>query len=205
MRAKSCHQAALEGFAPLTESDAKHGKPPYQGLSASPVPSSETAIVPRAMDHHDIARVIHQHAEAAKRTLDAGYDLLELHCAHGYIVQQFLSPLVNHRSDAYGGDLEGRMRFGFELVEALRAVWPRDRPLLARLSCLDGEGGKWDLPDTLAFAQGLKERGIDVIDCSSGGINGPLTWHRPTLGYHVPFVSRRGSASSRWAGLSPMH
>ncbi len=179
-----------EGFAPLTEEDAKIGKPPYQGLSASPVPTSETAIVPKEMDRSDIAHVIDLHVEAAKRTLDAGYDLLEIHCAHGYIIQQFLSPIVNHRADAYGGSLEGRMRFGFELVEALRAVWPYDRPLFARLSCVDGEGGHWDLSDTIAFAKGLKQRGVDVIDCSSGGINGPLTLARvPRVpSYHVPFA-----------------
>ncbi len=82
------------------------------------------------------------------------------------------------------------MRFGFELVEAIRAVWPEDRPLFARLSCQDGKGGHWDLDDTLQFAQGLKARGVDLIDCSSGGINGPLTLAAvPRLpGYHVPFA-----------------
>ncbi len=179
-----------EGFAPLTEEDAKDGKPPYQGLSASPVPTSEQALVPKEMDAGDIADVIDLHVEAAKRTLDAGYDILEIHCAHGYIVQQFLSPIVNRRTDTYGGSLAGRMRFGFELIEAVRAIWPSDRPLFARLSCLDGAGGHWDLDDTIAFATGLKQRGVDVIDCSSGGIRGPLTLSVvPRVpGYHVPFA-----------------
>lgn len=179
-----------EGFAPLTAEDAKVGKPPYQGLSASPVPASEAALVPKEMDTADIARVIDLHREAAKRTLDAGYDILEMHCAHGYIAQQFLSPIVNRRTDAYGGDLAGRMRFGFELIEAVRDVWPQDRPLFARVSCVDGEGGHWDLADTIAFAAGLKERGVDLIDCSSGGINGPLTLALvPRVpGYHIPFA-----------------
>ncbi|MCZ6875068.1 MAG: NADH:flavin oxidoreductase/NADH oxidase [bacterium] len=179
-----------EGFAPLTEADAKHGKPPYRGLSASPVPTSEQALVPVQMDRADIAQVIDLHREATKRTLDAGYDILEIHCAHGYIIQQFLSPIVNQRIDAYGGDLQGRMRFGFELVEAIRAVWPADRPLFARLSCVDGEGGHWDLSDTIAFASGLKARGVDLIDCSSGGINGPLTLSvvPRAAGYHAPFA-----------------
>lgn len=179
-----------EGFAPLTQADAKDGKPPYQGLSASPVPTSEQALVPKQMDRDDIAQVIALHGEATKRTLDAGYDILEIHCAHGYIVQQFLSPIVNQRRDAYGGDLAGRMRFGFELVEAVRAVWPTDRPLFARLSCVDGEGGHWDLADSIAFAKGLKARGVDLIDCSSGGINGPLTLSvvPRAPGYHIPFA-----------------
>ena len=187
---KVATKAPWEGFAPLTEADAKHGKPPYQGLSASPIPTSETALVPKEMDAADIAHVIDLHRQAAKRTLDAGYDILEIHCAHGYIVQQFLSPIVNRRTDAYGGDLEGRMRFGFELVEAVRAVWPEDRPLFARVSCVDGEGGHWDLSDTIVFAKGLKQRGVDLIDCSSGGINGPLTLSvvPRASGYHVPFA-----------------
>ncbi|WP_256868416.1 NADH:flavin oxidoreductase/NADH oxidase [Candidatus Entotheonella palauensis] len=179
-----------ESFAPLTGADAKDGKPPYRGLSASPVPTSETALVPKEMTADDIKDVIQLHVDAVKRTVDSGYDLLEIHCAHGYIVQQFLSPTVNHRTDAYSGDLQGRMRFGFELVEAIRAAWPEDRPFFARLSCQDGQGGHWDLADTLQFAQGLKERGVDLIDCSSGGINGPLTLSVvPRLpGYHVPFA-----------------
>ncbi|PON19002.1 NADH:flavin oxidoreductase / NADH oxidase [Candidatus Entotheonella serta] len=187
---KVATKAPWDGFAPLTEADAKDGKRPYRGLSASPVPTSDATLVPKEMTADDIKYVIQLHVDATKRTVDAGFDLLEIHCAHGYIVQQFLSPIVNHRTDAYGGDLQGRMRFGFELVEAIRAVWPEDRPLFARLSCQDGKGGHWDLDDTLQFAQGLKARGVDLIDCSSGGINGPLTLaavpHLP--GYHVPFA-----------------
>lgn len=183
-------KAPWDGFAPLTEADAKDGKRPYRGLSASPVPTSDATLVPKEMTADDIKYVIQLHVDATKRTVDAGFDLLEIHCAHGYIVQQFLSPIVNYRTDAYGGDLQGRIRFGFELVEAIRAVWPEDRPLFARLSCQDGKGGHWDLDDTLQFAQGLKARGVDLIDCSSGGINGPLTLAAvPRLpGYHVPFA-----------------
>jgi 2,4-dienoyl-CoA reductase-like NADH-dependent reductase (Old Yellow Enzyme family) len=149
-------------------------------------------MAPKEMDQDDIRTVIRLHVEAAKRSLDAGFDICEIHGAHGYIVQQFLSPITNKRTDAYGGDIEGRMRFGLELVEAVRAAWPADRPLFFRGSCVDGRGGIWGIEDTIVLARQLKERGVDVFDCSSGGIDGPLTLHVvPRVpGYHVPFARR---------------
>jgi len=149
-------------------------------------------MAPKEMDRDDIKYVIQAHVDAAKRSLDAGFDIVEIHGAHGYIIQQFLSPITNKRTDAYGGDMEGRMRFGLELIEAVRAAWPADRPLFFRGSCVDGRGGAWSLEDTIVLAAALKERGVDVFDCSSGGIDGPLTLHVvPRVpGYHVPFAKR---------------
>jgi 2,4-dienoyl-CoA reductase-like NADH-dependent reductase (Old Yellow Enzyme family) len=189
---KVATRAPWDGFAPLGEADAAAGRPPWAGIAPSPVPFRAGALVPREMDADDIARVIALHVEAAKRSLDAGFDVIEIHGAHGYIIQQFLSPIVNHRRDAYGGDLAGRMRFGLELVEAVRAAWPADRPLFFRASCVDGALGGWSLEDTIVLARELKERGVDVLDCSSGGIEGPLTLHLvPRVpGYHVPFAAR---------------
>jgi 2,4-dienoyl-CoA reductase-like NADH-dependent reductase (Old Yellow Enzyme family) len=145
-------------------------------------------MLPKEMDADDIRAVIGLHADAARRTLDAGFDVLEVHAAHGYIIQQFLSPATNLRKDGYGGDRAGRMRFGLELLEAVRAAWPADRPLLLRVSCVDGGG--WALEDTIALAAEVKQRGVDLLDCSSGGIEGPLTLHLvPRVpGYHVPFA-----------------
>lgn len=189
---KVATRAPWDGFAPLGEADAAAGRPPWAGLAPSPIPFKEGATVPKEMDADDIARVIALHVEATRRTLDAGFDVLEVHGAHGYIIQQFLSPITNRRTDGYGGDLHGRMRFGLELIEAVRAAWPADRPLFFRASCVDGALGGWSLEDTIVLARELRARGVDVLDCSSGGIEGPLTLHLvPRVpGYHVPFAER---------------
>ncbi len=189
---KVATKAPWEGFAPLTEDDAKHGEPPWQGIAPSPIPFKPGAMVPLEMDRDDIRQVIASHVEACRRSLDAGFDICEVHGAHGYIVQQFLSPITNKRTDGYGGDIAGRMRFALELIEAVRAAWPDDRPLFFRASCVDGKGGAWELSDTIVLARELKQRGVDVIDCSSGGIEGPLTLAVvPRVpGYHVPFAER---------------
>ena len=193
---KVATKAPWDGFAPLTGEDAALGKPPWRGLAPSPIPFRPDALVPIEMDRDDIRQVIAAHVEAANRSCDAGFDICEIHGAHGYIIQQFLSPITNRRTDAYGGDLAGRMRFCLELIEAVRAAWPADRPLFFRASCVDGKAGAgsggWELGDTVALARELKTRGVDVIDCSSGGIEGPLTLAVvPRVpGYHVPFAER---------------
>jgi 2,4-dienoyl-CoA reductase-like NADH-dependent reductase (Old Yellow Enzyme family) len=185
-------KAPWEGFAPLTEEDAKDGKPPWRGYAPSAVPVKPGGPVPIEMDVSDIKRVIQAHVEACRRSLEAGFDIVEVHGAHGYIIQQFLSPITNLRKDAYGGDLPGRMRFCLEVVEAVRAAWPRERPVFFRASCIDGKGGAWDIEDTVRLAHELKARGVDVVDCSSGGIEGPLTLALvPRVpGYHIPFAER---------------
>jgi 2,4-dienoyl-CoA reductase-like NADH-dependent reductase (Old Yellow Enzyme family) len=189
---KVATKSPWDGFAPLTEADAKAGEPPWQGIAPSPIPFKPGAMVPREMDHNDIKQVIASHVEAARRSMAAGFDICEVHGAHGYIIQQFLSPITNKRTDGYGGDIAGRMRFCLELIEAVRAAWPSDRPLFFRASCVDGKGGAWDIEDTVVLAGELKARGVDVIDCSSGGIEGPLTLSVvPRVpGYHVPFADR---------------
>jgi 2,4-dienoyl-CoA reductase-like NADH-dependent reductase (Old Yellow Enzyme family) len=199
---KVATRAPWDGFAPLGEADAAAGRPPWSGLAPSPIPFKPGAMVPKEMDGDDIRHVIALHVEAAKRSLDAGFDIVEIHGAHGYIIQQFLSPVTNRRTDGYGGDIEGRMRFGLELIEAVRAAWPADRPLFFRASCVDGRGGIWSLEDTTILAGELKARGVDVLDCSSGGIEGPLTLHVvPRVpGYHVPFAEHIG----RETGIATM-
>src|SRR5690606_39018208 len=127
-----------------------------------------------------------------RRALDAGFDIVEIHGAHGYLIHQFLSPLINRRNDAYGGALAGRMRFALEVAEEIRGIWPQDKPVFFRASCVDGRGGIWNLDDTVMLARALKERGIDVVDCSSGGLSGPTDM--PVVprvpGYHVAFSER---------------
>jgi 2,4-dienoyl-CoA reductase-like NADH-dependent reductase (Old Yellow Enzyme family) len=189
---KVATKAPWEGFAPLTEDDAKHGRPPWRGYAPSPIPVKPGGTIPIEMDHDDIKRVVCSHVDACRRSLDAGFDICEIHGAHGYVIQQFLSPITNRRNDGYGGDLAGRMRFCLELIEAVRDAWPKNRPLFFRASCVDGKGGAWQLEDTIVLARELKARGVDVIDCSSGGIDGPLTLAVvPRVpGYHVPFAER---------------
>lgn len=189
---KVATKSPWEGFAPLTEEDAQHGRPPWRGYSASDVPVTAGSQHPIAMDRDDIKQAIASHVDAVRRTRDAGFAICEIHGAHGYLIQQFLSPIVNRRNDAYGGDLAGRMRFCLELIEAAREAWPTDQPLFFRASCVDGKGGAWTLEDTIRLAQELKARGVDVIDCSSGGIEGPLTVAVvPRVpGYHIPFADR---------------
>jgi 2,4-dienoyl-CoA reductase-like NADH-dependent reductase (Old Yellow Enzyme family) len=125
---------------------------------------------------------------ATRRALTAGFDVVELHAAHGYLLHQFLSPLSNRRTDSYGGSLENRMRFPLEVVEAVRAVWPEDKPLFLRVSAVDGSREGITLEDTVAFARELHARGVDVVDASGGGIGGG--WEHPIgYGYQVPFAA----------------
>ena len=184
--------APWEGYRPLTAEDAKHGHAPWQTVSASEVPASEQAPVPHALDRNEIGEVVGHWREAASRAVDAGYDIIEVHAAHGYLIHQFLSPLANRRTDAYGGDLEGRMRLCLEIVEAVRSVWPVDRPVFMRVSAVDGANGAWNADDTVALSRAAKERGVAVVTTSSGGIAGPGTATPvPRFpGYHVPYSER---------------
>jgi 2,4-dienoyl-CoA reductase-like NADH-dependent reductase (Old Yellow Enzyme family) len=170
-RRASAH-GPLQDRAPLTEVDARVGLKPWQGLAPSALPEKPGGAVPHAMDLDDIRENLAAWREATQRSLDAGYEICEIHGAHGYLIHQFLSPVSNRRTDGYGGSLEGRMRFALEVVDAVRSVWPADRPLFFRTSAVEGAGGKWGIDDTLALARELKEHGVDLVDCSSGGITG---------------------------------
>lgn len=183
---KASAKGPLEGRVSLTGSEA------WRAISASDIPPTPLQPRPRGLTIEEIREVVGNWGAAAQRTLDAGFDILEIHGAHGYLIHQFLSPVTNNRTDAYGGDIEGRMRFGLEIAEEVRRVWPKDKPLFFRLSAVDGEGGLWSLEDTVAMSLALKERGIDLIDCSSGGIRGPSPMPPvPRIpGYHMPYARR---------------
>lgn len=181
-----------QGYRPLTEEDAAAGAPPWETVSASAIAPSASAPVPHALERREIREVIEAWRVAARRALDAGYDIIEIHAAHGYLIHQFLSPLANQRDDAYGGDLAGRMRLCLEIVEAVRAVWPADRPVFMRVSVVDGARSRWNVDDTVTLGRAAKERGVEVITTSSGGISGPGTATLvPRLpGYHVPYAEQ---------------
>jgi 2,4-dienoyl-CoA reductase-like NADH-dependent reductase (Old Yellow Enzyme family) len=145
--------------------------------------------VPRALSEPEIAGVVAAFRTAAERALAAGFEVAEIHAAHGYLIHEFLSPLVNTRSDGYGGSYDGRVRLCLEVAEAVRSVWPERLPLFARLSCTDWKEGGWDVEQTVELARRLRERGIDVIDCSSGGAV-PDAKIPLAPGYQVPFAER---------------
>lgn len=169
---KASAHGPLQDRAPLTDDDARAGLKPWQGLAPSPLPATPGGALPREMDKDDIRQNLQAWREAAQRSIDAGYEICEIHGAHGYLIHQFLSPVSNKRTDGYGGSLEGRMRFALEVTDAVRAVWPADKPLFFRISSIDGTGGEWGMDDSLALARELKAHGVDVVDCSSGGITG---------------------------------
>jgi 2,4-dienoyl-CoA reductase-like NADH-dependent reductase (Old Yellow Enzyme family) len=131
-------------------------------------------------------------ATAARNAVKAGFDCIEIHTAHGYLLASFLSPVSNTRNDEYGGDRAGRMRLPLQIVEAVRREMPASMPLFLRVSAVDGTQEGWNMDDTVVFARELKARGVDVIDCSSGGISGSATAAQVprSLGFQVPFAER---------------
>jgi anthraniloyl-CoA monooxygenase len=137
-------------------------------MSASPLPYFPDSQIPKEMDRADMDAVKADYVRATKWADEAGFDLLEVHMAHGYLLASFVSPLTNVRTDGYGGSREGRMRYPLEIVEAIRAAWPKDKPLSVRISATDWLPGGVEDEDVVALAQALKARGTDVIDCSAG-------------------------------------
>jgi 2,4-dienoyl-CoA reductase-like NADH-dependent reductase (Old Yellow Enzyme family) len=169
----------------------------WEPIAPSAIAFSPTYPMPREMTPADIEKVIEQFTAATRRALYAGFETLEIHSAHGYLLHEFLSPLSNHRTDEYGGSLENRMRLLLRVTRAVRAQWPARLPLLVRISATDWAEGGWDLPQSIQLAMKLKELGVDMVDCSSGG----LVAHakiavRP--GYQVPF----SEAIRREAGIA---
>lgn len=160
----------------------------WEAIGPSPLAYADGFAVPAEMTGAHIHRVVEAFTSAARRAREAGFTVVEIHAAHGYLIHEFLSPLSNRREDAYGGDLAGRTRFLMEVIDGVRSEWPASQPLFVRLSCTDWVEGGWDLPDTLALARVLKGRGdVDAIDCSSGGND--LRQRIPIHpGYQVPFA-----------------
>lgn len=158
----------------------------WQPIAPSSIPFDEISPVPREMTLRDIDEIVSQFEEAAARSLDAGFQVLEIHMAHGYLLHEFLSPLSNKRSDEYGGTLENRMRLPLQVAEGVRRVWPDHLPLFVRLSCTDWIEGGWDLSDSIELSSHLKQIGVDLIDCSSGALV-PYAKIPVAPGYQVPF------------------
>ncbi|GAC1469175.1 MAG: NADH:flavin oxidoreductase/NADH oxidase [Isosphaeraceae bacterium] len=168
-------------------------KTPEQGgwpvIGPSPLPFAEGDPVPRALDEAGIEEIVQAFEAATRRALTAGFRVIEIHAAHGYLLHEFLSPLSNQRNDLYGGSLENRMRLVLRVAERLRAIVPRELPLFARISATDWAEGGWDLDQSVSLAKRLKSLGVDLIDVSSGALV-PRAQIPVGKGYQVP-LSRR--------------
>jgi len=158
-------------------------------VAPSAIPFRPEELPPLALTISEIQRIIRAFVDAALRAEKAGFRVIEIHAAHGYLIQEFLSPLSNHREDAYGGSFENRIRLITEVVEAVRDVWEQGRPLFVRISSSDWVDGGWTIDDSVALAAKLLRGGVDLIDCSSGG-NSPLAKIPVAPGYQVPFARR---------------
>jgi 2,4-dienoyl-CoA reductase-like NADH-dependent reductase (Old Yellow Enzyme family) len=165
--------------------DEKHGS--WKTFSASNIPFMPGDREPESLNKEGLAKVISDFKAAAGRALDAGYKILEIHSAHGYLLHEFLSPLSNHRSDEFGGSFENRTRLLRQIIDAVKSVWPAGNPLFVRISSTDWTEGGWTLEESVKLADVLKNEGVDLIDCSSGGnvYNAKIP---ANPGYQVPFA-----------------
>lgn len=190
---KGSAQRAWEGNGVLTPANLANGDESWQPVGASDNAFAEGWPVPIPLDRAGMDDIRDAFVAAAKRALRAGFKVIELHMAHGYLLQSFLSPVANRRTDAYGGSRENRMRFPLEIARAVRAAIPDETPLFSRISAVDWIDGGWDMDDSVALARELRIAGVDLVDCSSGGnllrgaTNSNLTRH---AGYQAPFARR---------------
>ena len=180
-KASTCRPWVGEGAVPESEGAWKNVVAP------SAIPFADNYPMPQALNVDGIQEIIGAFAQAARRACEAGFRVLEIHGAHGYLIHEFLSPLSNHRDDAYGGSFENRTRFIREIVTAVRTSWPKGAPLFVRISATDWIEGGWDLEQSIELAHGLKQLGVDLIDCSSGG-SVPHAKIPAGPGYQTPFA-----------------
>lgn len=189
---KAGSKALWESGRALTEQEMRDADPRWSRIGPSAIPAGEGWSTPHALTLEEIEQVIQEFASAAQRADQAGFDVVELHFGHGYLVTSFLSPISNQRTDAYGGDREGRMKLAIEIAQRVRQVWPDGKPLWCRLSIVDGAVGGWSVEDSVSLVKHLQLAGVDVIDCSSGGLT-EQTNALPVprgLGFQVPFSRR---------------
>lgn len=192
-----------EGNGPLTPALLADGRVPWSTVAPSALPIGDGWQVPKAMTADDIETVRAAFEAAARRADAAGFDIVEIHGGHGYLLHSFLSPLTNRRDDDWGGSLEGRMRLPLAVAAGVRRAWPTGKPVFFRCSAVDNDPEGWTLDDSVVLARHLRALGIDVVDCSSGGIAGSVTAANTVprgLGFQVPFAER----IRREAGVATM-
>ena len=179
-----------DGASPITENDKI--EPAWQTIGPSAIPINNSSPVPKEMTIEDINKVKEDFKNAAIRANIAGFDILEIHGAHGYLLHSFFSPISNMRNDQYGGNFENRIRFAMEIIADIKSVWPENKPLFYRLSSIDAPGQGATIEDNVQLAKSLKIAGVDVIDCSSGGITGSpvLTKSKIIPGFQVPYSEK---------------
>jgi len=201
-------QRPWEGGRPLARAEAENAGTEdwdaWELVAPSALPADEGAPLPRALTRAEIRAVAEAWGKAAARAHAAGFDVVEIHGAHGFLIHEFLSPLANQRTDEYGGSEAKRMRFALEVCECVRANWPPGKPLFLRLSAEDDAG--WGPAQSVALAKLVKPMGVDVIDCSSGGILGkpPAGAVKPAYGYQVPYaekIKKEGGIMTMAVGL----
>lgn len=181
------------GGTRLDEEDVKlRGEQAWPIVSVGNESFDGLAPGPTALTEGDLVALLDQYRAATRRVIAAGFDVLEIHAAHGYLLHSFLSPISNKRDDRYGGSIEGRMGFPLSVVEAVRAEWPPDKPLFVRISAVDGVDVGWSIEDSVTFARALAARGVDLVDCSTGGMKLPRDKNlvARTPGFQVPFAAR---------------
>ena len=206
---KASMQRPWFGNGPLDDSDTMRGDIAWDIVGPGDNSLGPGWLTPHALTTPEMQRIRQSFVDAAARADRAGFDIVELHGAHGYLLHSFLSPLTNPRVDKYGGSLENRMRFPLEVAAAVRAAWPAAKPLFVRVSSIDDLEGGWSIDDSVVFATALKALGVDVIDCSSGGALGsataaakPLTPRIP--GFQLPFaqaIRARAEVATMAVGL----
>ena len=179
-----------DGASPITENDKI--EPAWQTIGPSAIPINNSSPVPKEMTIEDINGVKEDFKNAAIRANIAGFDIIEIHGAHGYLLHSFFSPISNMRNDQYGGNFENRIRFAMEIIADIKSVWPENKPLFYRLSSIDAPGQGATVEDNVQLAKSLKIAGVDVIDCSSGGITGSpvLTKSKIIPGFQVPYSEK---------------
>ena len=179
-----------DGAKPIETNDGNESK--WKTIGPSAIAVNDDTPTPLEMSLDDINRVKEDFKNAAIRSIKAGFDMIEIHGAHGYLLHSFFSPLSNKRTDNYGGSLENRMRFGLEVVKLIKSILPDDIPLFFRISSVDGAENGTKFEENISYARELKKAGVDIIDCSSGGIGGSpvLTKSKIIPGFQVPYSER---------------
>ena len=195
---KASERRPWHGETPVNaEDEALRDEAPWQAEAPSPVPYADGWPSPTKMSEQDIARVIDAFGHAARRANAAGFRVIEIYAAHGFLVHQFLSRISNRRQDRWGGSAENRLRFAVEVARSVRKHWPENLPLVFRLSATDWLNEGLEVEDTIEIARALRDAGVDMIDCSSGGISGKERPRRMSItqGFQAPFAAKVRAAA----------
>ncbi len=203
---KASMQRPWHGNGPLDQTDINRGEGNWDINAPSAIAVGEGFLTPSELSLDEITEIQMSWKDATIRAREAGFEVMELHSAHGYLGHEFLSPISNKRQDKYGKTLEGRMRFVLETAEIIRKNWPQNKPVFTRISSVDGVEGGWTIEDSITLSKELKKCGVDVIDCSSGGISGSVTAAKIKRGpgFQVPFsekIKNQADISTMTVGL----